>query len=247
MANGLSVLMNLAKQPGSSGQIPQQSPEDYQLDDMIPEESLYELQDEIGARGAQRGGAYAIPSRESLRASGRSGLRRMFGEISAKGEAAAMPHRVAGEYGLEEARIKGRADIEKAGMEVQSAAMLRDLQHQQMLERQDALQQALNMRQDKNIAGQNNRSAARESGLAARQQIAALMKQAADLEKQAQGAWPGWIGGNRDVFAKKAQAARQQAMQLNSSAPIPGDDEEMDVSPEEWAEFQAFRQSRGGR
>ena len=246
MPNGLSVLMNLAQRPGSSGNIPQHSGDDYELDSMIPEESIYELQDAIGERGAASGRAYAIPSRESLRGSGRSALRRMFGEIGAKGEAASQPHRVAGEYGLEEARIKGAADIQKAQIENESNASLREMMHMQAMERQDALQQQINQRSAGTVAGADRRAAARESGIAARQNAAGYLKLAGEKDKAAAGAWDLFGFGSKRKLQAEAQAARQQAAQIGMSAPIPGDEEELDVSPEEWSAFQSWRQA-GGR
>lgn len=106
--NALSIL--LRNQP----QIPLQSEQDYALEEMIPEEQLFQAQEAYGRRGAESGGAYTIPSRESLKRGGMAELRKLFGIQQGEAQAKALPARIAGEYGLETARTKGGFDVEAA-------------------------------------------------------------------------------------------------------------------------------------
>jgi hypothetical protein len=74
-------------------------------------------------RGVSPSAPYAIPSREELRESGMQELRRMLSLGETKARQAAYPQETAGQYGLEEARLKGSADVEAAryGFERSSA------------------------------------------------------------------------------------------------------------------------------
>lgn len=94
--------------------LPRYSEDDEALRSMIPEEQLFQAQEEIGERGAQRGRPYAIPSREALQQSGMSELRKLFGLQQAKAQAQAYPQQIAGEYGLQRERERSRGTVEAA-------------------------------------------------------------------------------------------------------------------------------------
>lgn len=87
---------------------------DEELSELIPEEELFQAQEAAGARGAASGGAYAIPSRESLRSSGIAALRKLFGLQTAEAQARAYPARVTGEYGLARENVRSQGAIEAA-------------------------------------------------------------------------------------------------------------------------------------
>ena len=106
--NALAVL--LRGQPASYAQYG----EDQSLSEMIPEESLFQAQEAIGAKGAGGDAPYFVPSRESLQKSGVSKLKRLFGLERAKGQAAAYPAQVKGQYDYETTGLKGRYDVEAA-------------------------------------------------------------------------------------------------------------------------------------
>lgn len=157
----------------------------------------------------------------------------------------------------------GRAEIEAQG---QRDALLRFLVGEQnKMERQTAGDQAAYERAQMTQGAQTGRSEAsqkalsqraanRDAAMAARSSAALNVKQAGDLEKQVKEA--GILDSLKDLFGfgplsgKRAQAEqlRQQATAGLATQPLPGDEEDegIDVSPEEWAAFQAFRQ-RGGQ
>ena len=110
--------------------------EEAELGDMIPEEDLYAAQDEIGERGRTSGRPYAIPSREALKSSGVSSLKRLFGEIGAKGRAAAYPRQIQGEYDLRGIERKGQYDVEAAKQKEQAEAAQRETQRQFQVDQQ---------------------------------------------------------------------------------------------------------------
>jgi hypothetical protein len=114
--NALATLLRM--QP----QIPQRSEEDYALESMIPEEQLFQAQEAAGRRGAESDGAYAIPSRESLQQSGVAELRKLFGIQNAKAQAAALPARVTGEYGMANRRLQNQGALDVANVNQQGAA-----------------------------------------------------------------------------------------------------------------------------
>ncbi len=95
-------------------QIPMQTEEEYQLEEMVPDELLLQAQEAIGQRGAATGKAYSVPSRQALKQSGIAELRKLFGLQQGEARAKAYPAQVAGEYGLQEARLKGGFDVESA-------------------------------------------------------------------------------------------------------------------------------------
>ena len=245
MANGLSALLNLQKQPGSSGYIPQQTEEDYALDTMIPDEALYEAQDEIGRRGADSGRAYSVPSRESLRGSGRSGLRRIFGEIEAKGNAEARPRQIAGEYDLRRAQIEAQGAVAAAQAKAQTGADTSEMEFQRDLFKQDRQNQASDARAQAGRDAQDQRAAGAQAARRQQMDASALIAQAVQLEKQAQGAWDMFGLGGKQKLLAKAQELRAQA-RAQAAGSAESDEEEIDVTPEEWDEFQSWRQG-GGR
>jgi hypothetical protein len=126
-------------------QIPQQTEEDYALQSMIPQEDLYQAQEAAGTRGAASGGAYAIPSRESLQQSGMAELRKLFGIQQAKAQAAALPARVTGEYGMANRKLQNQGALDVANVNQQGAA---------------ARETGLNTRATQALGGANERAAA---------------------------------------------------------------------------------------
>lgn len=126
--NALSIL--LRNQP----QIPQYGA-DEDLSAMIPEEELFQAQEAAGERGAASGGAYAIPSRESLRSSGIAALRKLFGIQSAEAQAKAYPARVTGEYGLARENVRSQGNIEAARARAEADAA-REAQRQEFQQSQ---------------------------------------------------------------------------------------------------------------
>ena len=114
--NALSIL--LGAQPKSYAQY---SPE-AELGDTFSDEDIFDAQDEQANAGAASGNAYFIPSRESLRKSKGSELLRMFQKTQAQGEAAALPKRVEGEYGLRKTDLEGRYGVAKVREEADAAA-----------------------------------------------------------------------------------------------------------------------------
>jgi hypothetical protein len=125
--NALATLLRM--QP----QIPQHTEEDYALQSMIPQEQLFQAQEAAGQRGAESGGAYAIPSRESLQQSGMAELRKLFGIQQAKAQAAALPARVTGEYGMANRRLQneGALNVANAGAEQRAADLASNRRFQQ--------------------------------------------------------------------------------------------------------------------
>jgi hypothetical protein len=125
--NALAALLRM--QP----QIPQHTEEDQTLESMIPQEQLFQAQEAAGRRGAESGGAYAIPSRESLQQSGVAELRKLFGIQNAKAQAAALPARVTGEYGMANRRLQnqGALDVANVNEQGRSADLASNRQFQQ--------------------------------------------------------------------------------------------------------------------
>ncbi len=103
-------------------QIPMKTEDEYALESMIPEEQLFQAQEAMGDRGRAMGGPYSVASRESLRDSGVAGLRQMFGIQQAKGQAAAYPQQVAGQYGLQREDIRARGNVEAARQKAEADA-----------------------------------------------------------------------------------------------------------------------------
>lgn len=112
--DALSVLLRM--QPA----IPHRADDGF--DEMISEGDLFGAQEAIGARGAASGGAYAIPSRESLRDSGVSKLKQLFGIQQAEAEAKALPSRIAGQSRIEQEQIR------RGGVDAQTVANSREKQ-----------------------------------------------------------------------------------------------------------------------
>ncbi len=245
--SSLMTLMNLRSKPGSSGNIPSMSTEDQFYDDMVGEEDLYAMQDEIAERGRASGGAYAIPSREEMRKSARAQTRRalaptMIAEqgaerraaLQAQGQRDALLRFLVGEQNKEErAQMNNQAAYDRAAM----------------------VQEQTGGRQASNQEAQTRRAQLRDTAMQQRAQAGLGVKRAGELDKQIQQA--GWLDSIKELFGygslpgkrQEAQQLRQQAMQGYANQPLPGDeeaDEGIDVSPEEWAEFQAYR-ARGGR
>lgn len=243
MPNGLSVLLGLQRQPGSSGQIPLRSTEESDLDELIPEEELFQAQEAIAGQGRESGGAFAVPSREALRQSGRSALSRFFAQTRAKGEAAARPQQVAGEFGLERERIAQRGGIEQAAFGAQTAAELRQLQHEQALERQRELQGSITGRTAATQRSVGERSAGTQGAIRQRQIAADQLRRAAALDKQAQSAYDLFGLGSRRRLQSEAQALRQQA-QAGLAVPIEDEEGEdvieLDLTPEQLAQLQSL-------
>ena len=104
----------LSRQP----QIPRVNPE---LAEYGPtEEELYDLQEASTTRTP--GGYTFTPSRQSVQDSSLAGLRRMFGVAAIEQAAKERALRIPKEYGLEEARIKGSADVEAARQKAKAMA-----------------------------------------------------------------------------------------------------------------------------
>lgn len=157
---------------------------DSELEDFEPsEEALIQEQLRQGQMGAASGGAYALPSRESLRESAFSNLRSLLERQSREAEARALPARVTGEYGLEEARIKGRSDIEAAKLAADRYSMLEEGRDRRSQANLDAMMRRLETAE----AGKGQRAAGAEQGRQQRQQTADLLRRAGAVEKQPEG------------------------------------------------------------
>lgn len=241
--SSLSTLMGLSKQAGSSGYIPQQSQADYDLDEMIPEESLYELQDEIGSRGAESGRAYAVPSRESLRSSGRAGLKSIFGQIAAKNQGAIDAARYKSMGDIDAARIKGSADVESARYGADAASSRAREAHLNALERQQIGIGALDARAAAGRSATDAREQTRQQGTSARLMAQAIMREANELTKRAQSSWDLMGMGSKRGLLQQAEAKKQEAMRLLAlDAGDDGGEDVIDMSPEQYLAFLASQQ-----
>ena len=242
--SSLSTLMGLSKQAGSSGYIPQRSQDDYELDEMIPEESLFEMQDEIGARGAQSGRAYSVPSRESLRSSGRAGLRGIFGQIAAKNQGQVDAARYKSMGDAQAATIKGAADVESARYGADAASARAQEAHLNALQRQQIGIDALDARAQAGRSAVDAREGRRQQGSSARMMAAAMMKEANELSKRAQNSWDLMGMGGRRGLQQQAEAKKQEAMRLLalSEGEEGGDDDVIDMTPEQYLAFLASQQ-----
>ncbi len=118
-------------------QIPMQTEEEYQLEEMVPDELLLQAQEAIGQRGAATGKAYSVPSRQALKQSGIAELRKLFGLQQGEARAKAYPAQVAGEYGLQEARLKGGFDVESAKQKAMADAAQYQRQQEALDKRQE--------------------------------------------------------------------------------------------------------------
>jgi len=141
--NALAALLRM--QP----QIPQQTDEEAQLSSMIPEEQLYQAQEAQADAGRARGGPYAVSSRDQLRESGMAELRKMFGIQQAKAQAAALPARVTGEYGMANRRLQNQGALDVANVNQTGAA---------------ARETGLNTRATQALGGMNERAALGQTG-----------------------------------------------------------------------------------
>lgn len=191
-------------------QIPRYTDEEEQLGSMIPEEQLFQAQEALGERGAASGGAYAIPSREALKQGGMAELRKLFGIKQAEGRAKAYPNQVAGEYGLQEARLKGGFDVESARQKAIADAAQRQ-QAQEFQAAQQGRQQEFQGGQ-----GELNRAAIERNTAASiggRENVAnigagsrAATQKSIDARKNPPGIWEAIFGGKDPATTPKAVA-----------------------------------------
>ena len=174
-------------------------------DPYFSDEELMQEQEAIGQAGAARGGAYAIPSRESLRKAGQSNLRRLLRMEEAK----ALPARVAGEYGVREAETKGQHDVLAAILNAQAsegrASRGREEQFGYNRQLAEAAGQRTAARQERGIEAGAARGEASRTGQRQLQTIRDADIRARALE--AQGTRQGWLGRlfGRDFTSEAAQ------------------------------------------
>lgn len=190
-------------------------PEDTALSEMVPEEELYQEQDAIGEQGRQRSGPYYIPSRDSLKQSAMAQLRQALGMQRAKAEATAYPEHIKGGYGLREADIKGRYDVQAAQARAEGADERDQRTDQRMRELFMMGQEGQDRRMGQTQAGYTARTQATEQGKNTRQQLG----QSEARARAAEGAPdPRWFPGVQDFFGMgespqaKAAKIRQEAM-----------------------------------
>lgn len=195
-------------------------PEDTALSEMVPEEELYQAQDDIGEQGRQRGGPYYIPSRDSLKQSVMAQLRQALGMQRAKAEAAAYPEHIKGGYGLREADIKGQYDVRAAQAKANVAGdrdeMLEGGRNARAGQADQRMRDMLGMREQ----GLNERSAGIDEGKGRRQQLALGYQQAAQTEKGPDDRWffQRWLGMGQSPH-DKAETLRKQSMEQFATAP----------------------------
>jgi hypothetical protein len=215
---------------------------------MIPEEELFSAQDAYAQAGRESGVPFAVPSREALRGSGVSALRRMFSQTAAEGEAAARPQQVAGMFGLERERIAQRGGIERAALEEAAAASRAELGHSRNLERQRELQEAITGRTRETQESIGERASGTQAGLASRQRLNDLMVQRRALMTQQQRQGPGFFDRlrGRDPLQDQINEISMQIDQLSSGGggvDVGGGDEdvvELDLTPEQLANLQSM-------
>lgn len=203
------------------------------IEDIEPtEQELIDLQDQIGAAGAERGGAYAIPSRESLKESAFGQVRRLLGLQAREAEAKALPERVRGEYGLEAERIRGRAGVEASRYAAERQAAVQ----QAIADRMEQTQRAIAGRTIGTQGEISRRQEVAEQGRAGRLQAAEGLRRATALEKIGKrgpfgrlGEFFGLVGPSDET--EQAALLRQQAEQILATAPE--DEEDFDITPEE--------------
>ncbi len=241
--NALSILLR------GQTQLPMKSEEDYALEEMIPEEQLFQAQEAYGRRGAESGGAYSIPSRESLKQSGLAELRKLFGIQQGEAQAKALPSRIAGEYGLREAQLKGGFDVESAKQKAIADAAQR--------QQQQEFQQGQQTRQQEFQGGQGDLTRQALAGRATQAQGAAQAGREynqGQINQRAQDKAPfnaieylkSLFGGGEeaapaassnipaavDSFRKHPDTAQMTFEQLMQSGELEG------ATPQELAEFQ---------
>ena len=214
---------------------------DDELAEMIPEEDLYGAQEDIGATGQESGRPYFIPSRESLKRSGVSGLKRIFGEIGARGEAAALPRRVAGEYGLRQEGIRQEGQLRTAEARAREAAANREAIGQQALERQTQAQ-----------GFTSGERAGREQFASGENRLNRESRAAIERERQAAiGARAKKPGGLFDFFSRllgrgpESEAALPPTDDVAISNTEPDEDvAELDLTPEQFLRLQQILEGR---
>jgi len=185
---------------------------DSEMADLEPsEEDLIQEQIQQGQEGAASGGPYAVPSREALRESAFSKLRSVLGMQGREAQARALPARVAGEYGLEEQRIRSRGDIEAARLAADRYAMLEEGRDRRAQANLEALGQRLQTAEE----GKGERASAAIAGRRQSQQTADLLRRASAIEKQPVGLFSrlkGFFGAGGPTPQEQAEQLRQQAI-----------------------------------
>lgn len=190
------------------------SPEDDFLSSLIPEEDVYEAQQTLGERGAETGSPYYIPSRDTLKQSGMAKLKQLLAVKQAEAAGAALPRRVEGEYGLEEARIKGAADVEVAKQRADAQAEQQAMSDRRIRELFAMGESGRNVRAEGAEAGRTQRAEGLDTGRAQRQQLGLAYQQAAAMERAPdERPWYQWMFGRGQTPRDKAEALRKQAQE----------------------------------
>lgn len=106
----LQTLLRMQPQISQGDPLDSLGPTDYELQD---------VQAAIGEHGADSGGPYFVPSRDSLKSSAMGGLRRLLQMNEIEAQNRALPAQIQGQYRLQEAGInaKGRVDAARAQAE----------------------------------------------------------------------------------------------------------------------------------
>ena len=182
---------------------------DAQYDEMIPEEDLYQQQEQYGSPDHP----YAVPSRESLRGQGVARLKQLFAMKAAEAE----PERLRGEYGLESERIRGRSalDVARTNREASSKDKEAAFTQQEYLTRLRGEQTATNARATQDAVA--SRGQTTQSGQMERLQQADKFRRAAELRKQAASVNP-----IMNVFTGRREKLTQEAEGLSATS---GDNE----------------------
>lgn len=245
-------------------QVPQYDPE---MEELGPTD--LELEDEqagIAREGAQSGSDYFyVPSRESLKTSQMGALKRALKIAETTAQQKAYPQQVAGEFGLEQARVRGGAQVEAARLGAERAGAEREFRGEQSQLGRDAMAERATQAQ----GAVADRTAATQRATGERQEAARRGARVTGLQSGKINApvEPGMFAGLKRMFgmgqsqeeANQAEVAQLQAgdsgvsevaQQYRAAHPTATpqqlmqiiQQQETDATPEELAElFEALR------